>query len=122
PLHVLVRALQKIGKGDSPLFRFSAYFAGRARPRGYHEQIMIRLAALTIAFCALAIPRLSFAQVSRCEIAGTVKDESGAVIPGAEVFATNLATKVAVNRVTGAPGTFVIADLSPGAYRVDVVL
>jgi iron complex outermembrane receptor protein len=54
-------------------------------------------------------------------VSGVVRDGSGAVLPGATVTATALATGVAVSTVTAADGRYRI-DLPPGDYRMRVEL
>ena len=83
---------------------------------------MIRLAAVFATLCVLAVPRPSAAQVASADIVGVVKDESGGVIPGAGILVTNLATKATVSGETSGMGIYLITDLSPGAYRVDVTM
>jgi Carboxypeptidase regulatory-like domain/TonB dependent receptor-like, beta-barrel/TonB-dependent Receptor Plug Domain len=83
---------------------------------------MKRLAAVVAVLCALAVPRLAFAQVDRATLTGTVKDSAGAVVPGATVTVTNLATGVAVAQPTTETGTYLAVNLIPGRYRVDVEL
>lgn len=51
-------------------------------------------------------------------IRGTVTDPSGAVIPGATVVATNVATGVETRRQTTEAGLYVIAPLPAGVYTV----
>jgi hypothetical protein len=53
-------------------------------------------------------------------INGTVTDPSGAVVPGANVTATNKATSVSSHTVTGSAGTYSFTDLIPGTYTVKV--
>lgn len=53
-------------------------------------------------------------------IQGTVTDPTGAVVPGATITATNLATGVRSSRQTTGAGFYVIAPLAPGAYSVSV--
>src|SRR5689334_7146616 len=71
---------------------------------------------------ALAAPRLAFAQVDRATVSGTVKDSAGAVVPGANVTVTNLATGVADTQQTTETGSYLVVNLIPGRYRVDVEL
>lgn len=52
-------------------------------------------------------------------IQGTVADPTGAVIPGATVTATNLATGVGRSRQTTGAGLYVIAPLTARAGRVN---
>src|SRR3981081_1707039 len=53
-------------------------------------------------------------------IQGTVSDPSGAVIPGASVVATNVATGVKTTRQTTGAGLYVLSPLPSGNYRVSV--
>src|SRR4051812_4748982 len=72
--------------------------------------------AVFVLFCVLVIPAAAYAQAS---IAGTVKDTSGAVLPGATVEA---ASPVLIEKsrsvVTDGSGQFRIVDLRPGLYTV----
>ena len=54
-------------------------------------------------------------------IVGTVVDSTGAVIPGAQVSITEADTNVTQQTTTSAAGTFSVASLKPGTYRVTVV-
>jgi hypothetical protein len=51
-------------------------------------------------------------------IEGTVTDKAGAVVSGATVTATNQATSVTRNTVTGNSGFYRIPGLTPGTYTV----
>jgi hypothetical protein len=53
-------------------------------------------------------------------IQGVVSDSTGAVVPGASVTATNVATGVAATRTTTPAGYYVISPLSAGEYAVSV--
>lgn len=53
------------------------------------------------------------------DIAGTVQDTSGAVVPGAAVKATNTGTGQVKEVVSGAAGDYRISLLQPGAYKVE---
>src|SRR5437763_7957765 len=54
-------------------------------------------------------------------VAGTVKDQNGAVIIGAEVTVTSLATTEERKVTTDTEGNYSVALLSPGVYRITVV-
>ena|ERR1035437_2395178 len=58
------------------------------------------------------------AQETRGTIRGRVVDSSGAVIPGAPVRATNVATNVTVSSQSNADGNYEIPYLLPGKYRL----
>ena len=55
-------------------------------------------------------------------IQGTITDPGGAVVPGATVVATNVATSVSTTRQTNDAGLYVIKPLPPGEYKVVVSL
>ena len=69
---------------------------------------------------ALGAPAVAHAQAS---IAGTVKDASGAVLPGVTVEASSPAlTEKTRSVVTDSTGTYRIIDLRPGTYTVTFAL
>src|SRR5215218_6459852 len=78
------------------------------------SQALLALAGVVL------IPAAVFAQAS---IAGTVKDTSGAVLPGVTVEA---ASPVLIEKVrsvtTDGSGQFQIVDLRPGAYTITFTL
>src|SRR5215831_12647303 len=51
-------------------------------------------------------------------ISGTISDKSGAVIPGAQVTATNKGTSQAQAATTNDGGYFVLSNLPAGTYDV----
>ncbi len=53
-------------------------------------------------------------------ITGVVKDNTGAVIRGATVTASNAATNINTRRTTTSSGDYSIAPLPPGLYSVEV--
>jgi hypothetical protein len=65
---------------------------------------------------------LAHAQADRATLSGFVKDSSGAVLPGATVSVTNTATGVTQEQTTSETGTYVIVNLIPGSYRVEISL
>src|SRR5438094_5756071 len=70
--------------------------------------------------CLVVLPSAAFAQAS---ITGTVKDTSGAVLPGVTVEASSpvLIEKVR-SAVTDSAGLYRIVDLRPGTYSMTVSL
>jgi Carboxypeptidase regulatory-like domain len=62
----------------------------------------------------------AFGQGNTGSILGTVTDPTGAVVPGADVVATNVKTGVQSNAVTDGLGNYLIQFLQPGAYRLEV--
>jgi len=61
-----------------------------------------------------------FSQTFRGAINGNVTDQSGAVVAGASVKATNVGTDVAVTTVTTTDGQFAFQDMPIGTYRVSI--
>ena len=59
---------------------------------------------------------------STAQISGTVRDESGGVLPGADVTATQTETGLTRTFVTDANGAYVLSNLPIGPYRLDVKL
>jgi hypothetical protein len=79
----------------------------------------MRIAVLVFAV-VLALPSVAAAQA---EIAGTVRDSSGAVLPGVTVEAASPALIEKVRSVvTDANGQYRVVDLRPGAYVVTFTL
>ena len=56
------------------------------------------------------------------QISGTVSDQTGAVLPGAEITATQTDTGVARMTVSNETGSYVLPNLPLGPYRVEVAL
>ena len=56
------------------------------------------------------------------ELAGRVTDESGAVLPGVTVTATQTDTAFMRSLVTDAEGNWVMPNMPPGPYRLEVAL
>jgi len=69
----------------------------------------------------LAVCAVAWAQaVSTSQIQGTVQDQSGLAVPGAEVKATETETGVSRTAVTGADGGYVLPNLPVGPYSLEV--
>src|SRR5881398_815399 len=56
------------------------------------------------------------------QISGSVKDQSGAVLPGVEITATQTGTGIARTTVTNETGSYVLPNLPLGPYRVEAAL
>src|SRR3989449_11049785 len=59
---------------------------------------------------------------STAQISGTAKDQSGAVLPGVELTATQTATGIARSVVTNETGSYVLPNLPIGPYRLEASL
>ena len=68
----------------------------------------------------LAITSAAAAQTFRGGINGNVADQTGAVLPGADVKATNDATGLSYSTTTSSAGAFTFADLPLGDYTIVV--
>ena len=56
------------------------------------------------------------------QISGTVRDQTGAVLPGVEVTAAHTETGIARNTVTNEAGLYVLPNLAVGPYRLEAAL
>jgi hypothetical protein len=73
-----------------------------------------------LALAALSItPAIVFAQ-STATLSGTVKDPSGAVLPGAQVVIKNLGTGAERTLTSDSAGQYVAPSLAPGDYSIRV--
>ncbi|MDQ3711423.1 MAG: TonB-dependent receptor [Acidobacteriota bacterium] len=73
-------------------------------------------------FAALLLVLLSFnfvgAQEFRATLTGTIKDPNDAIVPGATVIVTNVATNVAASTTTNDEGVYTFPLLQPGRYKL----
>src|SRR5437660_6223508 len=82
----------------------------RLRSRGF-------TCILAAAMLWLSAP-IARSQETRGSFQGKIQDNSGALIPGATVTATNVATNVAVTTKSNAEGAYNLLFLLPGVYNV----
>src|SRR5688572_4536409 len=75
---------------------------------------VLAIALLTI----VALPTRTQAQLTRGAIAGTVRDQNGAVVPGAQVKVTNPQTNVTRETITNDEGFYRVGAVEPGTYTV----
>ena len=68
----------------------------------------------------LGVTALTFAQTSTSEFTGTVKDSTGAVVPGANVTIVNDETGVSNKQPTSTSGTFDFPAMPVGSYTLTV--
>jgi hypothetical protein len=79
--------------------------------------------SLVGAFIVLLVGAMSAgAQTFRGGISGRIVDDSGGVLPGVTVVATNTATGVTRSTTSSTTGDFSLPDLPPGAYSVEARL
>src|SRR5947199_706110 len=56
------------------------------------------------------------------QMSGTVRDQSGAVLPGVEITATQTETGIVRTTVTNETGSYVLSNLALGPYRLEAAL
>lgn len=82
---------------------------------------IVRARFVAIGLCVLVAPGLAEAQFN-AQLQGTVRDQTGAVVPGAAVTLANVETGVSLIAVSDANGGFRFPNLAPGAYKAKVEL
>ncbi len=97
----------------------SPFLSRRAERRSavlyFAVQVMLSFATLWL------LGNSAMAQVSgQATLSGTVTDPTGAVIVGAQVKTTNIATGVSYNTDTNSTGYFEVDHLNPGTYSISV--
>jgi len=81
----------------------------------------MRFLFVTCVFVSLAVITIPlFAQSPNGNINGLVSDPSSAVVVGAEIVAVNDVTGVQYNTTTNSEGMYVLPNLPPGPYRLQV--
>ena len=78
---------------------------------------LVRLGVLTL---TLLLPNVVLAQKVTGDITGTITDAQHAVVAGATVDATNVATGAKHTATSGSQGAYRIAELPPGSYKMSV--
>jgi hypothetical protein len=65
---------------------------------------------------------VALAQLSTAQLSGRVADESGAVLPGVTVTATQTDTGFVRSDVTDGSGQYILSNLPTGPYRLEASL
>src|SRR6185436_1168045 len=89
------------------------------------NQMVLKLRATLLVLLSLTVILTVFVGIAGAQsidgtLRGEVTDPSGAVIVGAKVTATNVATNVSAETTTSASGTYNFPNLLPGMYKVTV--
>src|SRR5882762_6231520 len=69
---------------------------------------------------ACACSGLAVAQLIMGSLTGIVTDPAGAAVPSATISAKNIATGIVAQTRSSATGNYVIPNLSPGTYQLEV--
>src|SRR5215470_874046 len=77
---------------------------------------------ILLASLVLLAARSNIWAQATAQISGTVRDQSGAVLPGVEVKATHTDTDTSRTVVTNETGSFVLSNLPIGPYRLEATL
>src|SRR5262245_41339608 len=85
--------------------------------RGSINGAIRRVAAL---FLTLLVSATAFAQGERGALNGIVTDQTGAVVAGAEVKATNVETNIETKATTTDAGVYRLSSLPSGKYKITV--
>jgi hypothetical protein len=77
---------------------------------------------LFIGLLGVALSPNTLRAQATAQISGTVHDQSGAVLPGVEVTATQTETAISRSVVTNESGSYILSNLALGPYRFEAVL
>src|SRR5215510_6751577 len=113
-----IRALRNSHPLESELRDFSG--PGRSTNR-FHERNpkMKKFLLFVVAVCLFSVS-VAAQTSSTGTLTGVVKDEKGAVVPGATVTLIKIGTNVSRSAQTSGEGTYEIPQLVPGTYRLEV--
>src|ERR1043166_2098649 len=81
---------------------------------------VVTVLGIGLLICAFS-PSNVWAQAT-AQISGTVRDQSGAVLPGVEVTATQTETGISRNTITNETGSYALLNLPLGPYKLDAAL
>src|SRR5688572_24407742 len=85
------------------------------------KSIIIKDGVIAAIVAALFGATMIWAQAT-AQISGSVKDQTGAVLPGVEVTATQTATGVKRSAVTDETGSYILQNLPIGPYTIEAAL
>src|ERR1700722_1321967 len=89
----------------------------RSIPRPFSRPRFVCFVAL---FAALLLSQVLNGQSTSGTVLGTVKESSGAVVPGAMVTLTNTGTNARHSTLTGDTGSYQFVNLEVGTYQLTV--
>src|ERR1051325_2699845 len=101
--------------------------ASHGRASAMRRHWMLRPAVRIIGLAALVATGLAGSIVpaaaqATAQISGTVRDSTGAVLPGATITATHTETGISRSTVSNESGFYTLASLPLGRYNLEVML
>jgi hypothetical protein len=84
-----------------------------------HFRSIFQIAFLILVYATFSATR-SYAQAITADMVGTVHDQTGSVIPGAEVTLTNKGTNETRRTTSASDGAFAFNLIPPGSYSVHI--
>ncbi|HXM97252.1 MAG TPA: TonB-dependent receptor [Candidatus Dormibacteraeota bacterium] len=85
-----------------------------------HGKLAKIFAVLIVIVFSLSLAVEMKAQVTEATLSGTASDESGGVIPGAQISIRNTATGISREVLADSVGYYTVPNLAPGTYEVKV--
>jgi len=82
----------------------------------------LRFRSLAVLAIIALSASVALAQITAATISGTIKDDTGGILPGADIVVKNLDTGISRSAVSNADGAFALPGLPPGKYEVRVAL
>ncbi len=86
----------------------------------FAARFFTRTILFAVCYSLLGTAQPGFCQIETGGVTGTVRDSSGAVVPGVPVELINEATNVAAIVKSTGSGTYVFSFVQPGSYRLHV--
>ncbi|HTI44199.1 MAG TPA: carboxypeptidase-like regulatory domain-containing protein, partial [Vicinamibacterales bacterium] len=77
---------------------------------------------IVLVFSLVTLTSAAFAQITSATITGTIKDETGGLLPGVDVTVSNVQTGLKRSVVTDGNGYFTVPGLAPGTYEARATL
>ena len=84
--------------------------------------MMNRLVVVGVVLTLLFSTAMAQSQANTADLVGVIKDQTGGVLPGVEITATNSGTDLTRSAISGDDGGYRVPLLPPGAYEVRAVL
>ena len=88
--------------------------------RFLNRRMSMAIAAIWLVLICVGFVLPGGAQTFYGSLVGTVTDSSGAVVPGAQVVATNIGTNEKHDMTTDSSGLYRFVDLVPADYKLDI--